>query len=77
MTLTVTIIAKSYNISFMNQTKPVHKRTTVKYILFMTLLSLEGLPSFIGFPPKWTVIQLLIINYLIFAIFTVNNKGTL
>jgi NADH-ubiquinone oxidoreductase chain 2 len=31
-------------------------------MIFTTLLSLGGLPPFIGFFPKWVVIQILIIN---------------
>nr|YP_010463396.1 NADH dehydrogenase subunit 2 [Cryptoperla kawasawai]UUK29372.1 NADH dehydrogenase subunit 2 [Cryptoperla kawasawai] len=36
----------------MNSTPPM-----IKFSLFVTLLSLGGLPPFIGFLPKWTVIQ--------------------
>nr|UQJ75235.1 NADH dehydrogenase subunit 2 [Glyptotermes sp.] len=66
LTLTVTTIAKSYNISFVNQTMIVNKSATVKFMLFTTLLSLGGLPPFIGFLPKWAVIQLMITNNLSF-----------
>jgi NADH-ubiquinone oxidoreductase chain 2 len=41
-------------------------RRAIKFILFMTLLSLGGLPPFIGFLPKWIVIQTLIMNNLRF-----------
>nr|YP_010693009.1 NADH dehydrogenase subunit 2 [Rhagoletis batava]WCB98138.1 NADH dehydrogenase subunit 2 [Rhagoletis batava]WCB98151.1 NADH dehydrogenase subunit 2 [Rhagoletis batava]WCB98164.1 NADH dehydrogenase subunit 2 [Rhagoletis batava] len=34
----------------------------LKFCLFFNLLSLGGLPPFIGFLPKWLVIQLLVIN---------------
>nr|AIY62153.1 NADH dehydrogenase subunit 2 [Glyptotermes sp. B TB-2014] len=64
LTSTVTSIAKSYNISFVNQTMMVNKEATVKFMLFTTLMSLGGLPPFIGFLPKWVVIQLMIANSL-------------
>jgi NADH-ubiquinone oxidoreductase chain 2 len=52
LTSTVTIIAKSNNISFVNQTITVNEGAIVKFALFTTLLSLGGLPPFIGFLPK-------------------------
>nr|URX54500.1 NADH dehydrogenase subunit 2 [Glyptotermes sp. 19 AB-2022a] len=66
LTTTVVTTAKSYNISFVNQTMTVNKYPTAKFMLFTTLLSLGGLPPFIGFLPKWTVIQLMIVNNLSF-----------
>nr|URX52890.1 NADH dehydrogenase subunit 2 [Glyptotermes sp. 3 AB-2022a] len=68
LTSSVTAIAKSFNISFVNQTTMVNKKTTTKFLLFTTLLSLGGLPPFIGFLPKWTVIQMMIVNNLSFML---------
>nr|WHM51823.1 NADH dehydrogenase subunit 2 [Cryptotermes bracketti] len=62
LTLTMTTITKSYNISFINQTMSMKGKTTIKIALFTTLLSLGGLPPFIGFLPKWTVIQAMVSN---------------
>nr|URX52864.1 NADH dehydrogenase subunit 2 [Glyptotermes sp. 2 AB-2022a] len=70
LTSTVTVVAKSFNISFVNQTNLVNKSAAIKFLLFTTLLSLGGLPPFIGFLPKWTVIQLLIMNNLSFMMAT-------
>nr|URX52942.1 NADH dehydrogenase subunit 2 [Glyptotermes sp. 6 AB-2022a]URX52968.1 NADH dehydrogenase subunit 2 [Glyptotermes sp. 6 AB-2022a] len=67
LTSTVTIIAKSNNISFVNQTMTVNEGAMVKFALFTTLLSLGGLPPFMGFLPKWIVIQLMIANKLMFV----------
>nr|YP_010046673.1 NADH dehydrogenase subunit 2 [Tripteroides tasmaniensis]QPJ78604.1 NADH dehydrogenase subunit 2 [Tripteroides tasmaniensis] len=39
-----------YNFSYMNA-------TIMKFFLFLNLLSLGGLPPFLGFLPKWLVIQ--------------------
>nr|URX53059.1 NADH dehydrogenase subunit 2 [Comatermes perfectus] len=66
LTSTVTIISKAYNISFINQVMSVNKKVVVKFTLFITLLSLGGLPPFIGFLPKWIVIQMLITNNMSF-----------
>lgn len=42
----------------------------IKIFLIITLLSLGGLPPFLGFLPKWLVIQSLTINY-IFRLITI------
>nr|ADT82687.1 NADH dehydrogenase subunit 2 [Pseudochirops cupreus] len=39
-----------------------NKSTPMTIIIFLTLLSLSGLPPFTGFAPKWLVLQELIIN---------------
>nr|UQJ75066.1 NADH dehydrogenase subunit 2 [Procryptotermes hesperus] len=62
LTLAMTTIASTYNISLINQTMSMSGKTAIKIALFMTLLSLGGLPPFIGFLPKWTVIQMMILN---------------
>ena len=51
----------------------------LKFCLFFNLLSLGGLPPFIGFLPKWLVIQLLIINnqYILITIITIITLITL
>nr|URX53072.1 NADH dehydrogenase subunit 2 [Kalotermitidae sp. 6 AB-2022a] len=79
LSLTVATIAKSYNISFVNQTMVVNSNSTTKILLFMTLLSLGGLPPFLGFLPKWIVIQMLIVNNLEFVmvLMTVASLATL
>jgi NADH-ubiquinone oxidoreductase chain 2 len=62
LTLTITTIAKAFNISFVNQTITVNSKASVKIMMFSSLLSLGGLPPFIGFLPKWIVIQIIITN---------------
>lgn len=42
---------------------------TIKFILFFNLLSLGGLPPFLGFLPKWLVIQQLVLNRQLLIIF--------
>lgn len=39
---------------------------TMKFTIFINLLSLGGLPPFLGFIPKWLVIQILTINNQLF-----------
>nr|URX53759.1 NADH dehydrogenase subunit 2 [Cryptotermes sp. 4 AB-2022a] len=64
LTAAATTITKSSNISFINQTAMMENKTLTKFILFTTLLSLGGLPPFIGFLPSWAVIQMMIMNNL-------------
>nr|YP_009487940.1 NADH dehydrogenase subunit 2 [Culex bilineatus]AWB99369.1 NADH dehydrogenase subunit 2 [Culex bilineatus] len=50
-----------FNLSLMN---PV-----IKFFLFLNLLSLGGLPPFLGFLPKWLVIQNLVETHQLFLLF--------
>nr|YP_010046621.1 NADH dehydrogenase subunit 2 [Culex sitiens]QPJ78539.1 NADH dehydrogenase subunit 2 [Culex sitiens] len=50
-----------FNFSMMN---PV-----IKFFLFLNLLSLGGLPPFLGFLPKWLVIQNLVESHQLFLLF--------
>jgi NADH-ubiquinone oxidoreductase chain 2 len=52
LTTTVTIIAKMFNISFINQSLLTKGNKLAKYLLFTSLLSLGGLPPLIGFLPR-------------------------
>nr|WHM51914.1 NADH dehydrogenase subunit 2 [Incisitermes schwarzi] len=70
LTTTVTTITKSFNISFVNQTLTASSEKMIKFMLFTALLSLGGLPPFIGFLPKWAVIQTLIVSNLGFIMTT-------
>nr|QHH25535.1 NADH dehydrogenase subunit 2 [Trypetoptera punctulata] len=64
--LSVTVVTL-FNLSNLNSMKQLFFSTnfssTVKMFLFMSLLSLGGLPPFVGFFPKWMVIQLLSTNH--------------
>nr|URX53837.1 NADH dehydrogenase subunit 2 [Postelectrotermes sp. 2 AB-2022a]URX53876.1 NADH dehydrogenase subunit 2 [Kalotermitidae sp. 1 AB-2022a]URX53928.1 NADH dehydrogenase subunit 2 [Kalotermitidae sp. 1 AB-2022a] len=70
LTSAVTFITKLYKISFINQVMTHNSKKTIKFMLFMTLLSLGGLPPFIGFLPKWIVIQMMIMNNMSFIMTT-------
>nr|QXT44258.1 NADH dehydrogenase subunit 2 [Apicotermes occultus] len=63
LALTVVSAIKLSGVSFINQTMMTNKETTLmKFMMFTSLLSLGGLPPFLGFLPKWIVIQAMIMN---------------
>nr|YP_009115124.1 NADH dehydrogenase subunit 2 [Termes hospes]AIZ68310.1 NADH dehydrogenase subunit 2 [Termes hospes] len=63
LALTVVSAIKLSGVSFINQTMMTNKEATLmKFMLFTSLLSLGGLPPFLGFLPKWIVIQAMITN---------------
>nr|AQP27335.1 NADH dehydrogenase subunit 2 [Labiotermes sp. BRA029] len=63
LALTVVSAIKLSGISFINQTMMTNKEVTLmKFMIFTSLLSLGGLPPFLGFLPKWIVIQAMITN---------------
>nr|YP_009250298.1 NADH dehydrogenase subunit 2 [Panchlora nivea]AMW91053.1 NADH dehydrogenase subunit 2 [Panchlora nivea] len=63
LTLAIIYIIKPLQISFINQTFLLNNNNKImKFLLFSSLLSLGGLPPFLGFLPKWMVIQSMINN---------------
>nr|WMY24014.1 NADH dehydrogenase subunit 2 [Nasutitermes sp.] len=63
LALTVVSAIKLSGTSFINQTMLTNKETTLmKFMMFTSLLSLGGLPPFLGFLPKWIIIQAMITN---------------
>nr|QZK21961.1 NADH dehydrogenase subunit 2 [Amitermes sp. QLD_104] len=65
LALTVVSAIKLSGVSFINQTMMTNKETKLmKFMMFTSLLSLGGLPPFLGFLPKWIVIQAMIANNL-------------
>jgi len=65
LALTVVSAIKLSGVSFINQTIITNRdTTTIKFIIYTSLLSLGGLPPFLGFLPKWIVIQAIITNNL-------------
>nr|YP_010310387.1 NADH dehydrogenase subunit 2 [Melanacanthus marginatus]UMY75922.1 NADH dehydrogenase subunit 2 [Melanacanthus marginatus] len=55
--LMLCIILSEKNIFFINQFNSCSPSMTEKFALVITLLSIGGLPPFIGFLPKWMVIM--------------------
>nr|YP_010946622.1 NADH dehydrogenase subunit 2 [Margattea nimbata]WGO57340.1 NADH dehydrogenase subunit 2 [Margattea nimbata] len=69
LTMTFILITKLLNISFMNQINLMNSNLwTSKFLMFSSLLSLGGLPPFLGFLPKWMIIQTMVDNNLIFQV---------
>nr|YP_010620915.1 NADH dehydrogenase subunit 2 [Archiblatta hoeveni]WAX39246.1 NADH dehydrogenase subunit 2 [Archiblatta hoeveni] len=69
LVMTIISIIKMYQISFINQTfLTMNEMPMQKILMFTSLLSLGGLPPFLGFLPKWLVIQLMINNKMSFII---------
>nr|URH16658.1 NADH dehydrogenase subunit 2 [Embiratermes neotenicus] len=63
LALTVVSAIKLSGVSFINQTLMTNKEATLmKFMMFTSLLSLGGLPPFLGFLPKWIIIQAMIMN---------------
>nr|YP_010996557.1 NADH dehydrogenase subunit 2 [Dasyhippus peipingensis]WPE03593.1 NADH dehydrogenase subunit 2 [Dasyhippus peipingensis] len=66
LSLIMVLLFKSMNLSMLNQTYSANNvKMEIKFIMFLSLLSLGGLPPFLGFMPKWIIIQLLIENNMI------------
>nr|YP_009351716.1 NADH dehydrogenase subunit 2 [Thoracotermes macrothorax]AQP30481.1 NADH dehydrogenase subunit 2 [Thoracotermes macrothorax] len=65
LAVTVVLTIKLSGTSFINQTMMTNSDITMtKFMMFTSLLSLGGLPPFLGFLPKWIIIQAMIMNNL-------------
>nr|QWL17533.1 NADH dehydrogenase subunit 2 [Periacma orthiodes] len=58
-----------FNIYFINQLFIMNMNSMIKFFFLINFLSLGGLPPFIGFFPKWMVINFLINNNFYFITF--------
>nr|YP_009630779.1 NADH dehydrogenase subunit 2 [Astictopterus jama]QBS14440.1 NADH dehydrogenase subunit 2 [Astictopterus jama] len=67
------------NIYFINQLFIFNMNLLLKFMLFMNFLSMGGLPPFLGFFPKWIIINFLMMNhyYIISFIFIMMSLITL
>nr|YP_010535285.1 NADH dehydrogenase subunit 2 [Megacopta horvathi]UYA97772.1 NADH dehydrogenase subunit 2 [Megacopta horvathi]UYA97785.1 NADH dehydrogenase subunit 2 [Megacopta horvathi] len=54
-----------YNMLFINQVNSMNLSTSEKIAYATSMMSLGGLPPFIGFLPKWMVIQIMVQNGMI------------
>nr|WGO57912.1 NADH dehydrogenase subunit 2 [Episymploce forficula] len=69
LTLTIISIISPFQISFINQTFLFNNdNPTMKFLMFTSLLSLGGLPPFLGFLPKWLIIQSMVNNNMSFIV---------
>nr|YP_009268204.1 NADH dehydrogenase subunit 2 [Calliptamus abbreviatus]ANN35897.1 NADH dehydrogenase subunit 2 [Calliptamus abbreviatus] len=65
LSLILVLLFKQMNLFFMNQIYSAsNMKTEIKFMMFLSLLSLGGLPPFLGFLPKWIVMQSLVENNL-------------
>nr|AVN67827.1 NADH dehydrogenase subunit 2 [Ischnoptera sp. B084] len=61
LTMSIICIINPFQTSFINQTFTMDNDMPVKkFMLFTSLLSLGGLPPFLGFLPKWMVITMMV-----------------
>nr|QNJ59962.1 NADH dehydrogenase subunit 2 [Melanoplus confusus] len=80
LSLIIVIIFKQMNLFFLNQIySSTSLKTETKFLMFLSLLSLGGLPPFLGFLPKWIIMQSLIENNMtiLMAIMTLLTTITL
>nr|ASY98041.1 NADH dehydrogenase subunit 2 [Idolomorpha lateralis] len=62
----IMIITTITNLSFISQTfNLLNQKKMIKFTLFISMLSLGGLPPFLGFFPKWIVIQYMAQNLML------------
>uniref|UniRef100_Q4FCW0 NADH-ubiquinone oxidoreductase chain 2 n=1 Tax=Oxya japonica TaxID=183487 RepID=Q4FCW0_9ORTH len=58
MSLILVFMFKQTKLFFLNQIYTAsNMKTEIKFMMFLSLLSIGGLPPFIGFLPKWMVMQ--------------------
>nr|UYA97460.1 NADH dehydrogenase subunit 2 [Megacopta cribraria]UYA97473.1 NADH dehydrogenase subunit 2 [Megacopta cribraria] len=57
MTATICVTFKKYNMMFINQINSMNLSLVEKITYMTSMMSLGGLPPFIGFLPKWMIIQ--------------------
>lgn len=74
LSLTIIFIFKTFKIFNLNQIFSFSiKNSFIKLFVSLPLLSLGGLPPFLGFFPKWIVIEILIFSKLYWIIFILVN----
>nr|YP_008592440.1 NADH dehydrogenase subunit 2 [Eusthenes cupreus]AFY16806.1 NADH dehydrogenase subunit 2 [Eusthenes cupreus] len=60
MTMLVCTVFNKYNMLFINQINSINMTMSEKMSYMISMLSMGGLPPFLGFIPKWIAIQTLI-----------------
>ncbi|YP_009235819.1 NADH dehydrogenase subunit 2 (mitochondrion) [Bactrocera latifrons] len=80
LSFSLTFMFNNFKMSHINQLfNSFFESKILKFTLFLNLLSLGGLPPFIGFLPKWLVIQSLVFKsqYTLMTIMTIMTLVTL
>nr|YP_009988373.1 NADH dehydrogenase subunit 2 [Sinopodisma rostellocerca]QNM39672.1 NADH dehydrogenase subunit 2 [Sinopodisma rostellocerca] len=63
LSVIMVLLFKQMNLFFLNQIySSTNMKTEIKFMMFLSLLSLGGLPPFLGFLPKWIIMQSLVEN---------------
>nr|UCC45974.1 NADH dehydrogenase subunit 2 [Eumenotes sp. HEM140] len=68
--LMLCITFNNYNIMFLNQICSINMSMMEKYSLLIMMLSMGGMPPFLGFFPKWIVIKTLMMDNMIMMMLT-------
>nr|YP_010166725.1 NADH dehydrogenase subunit 2 [Oreodytes scitulus]QRV62829.1 NADH dehydrogenase subunit 2 [Oreodytes scitulus] len=72
LSLSIIMILNKFNIYLLKQMfLMISKNYLVKFFLVLNLLSLGGLPPFMGFFPKWMIIQSLSLNNFLLLMFMI------
>nr|ASY98223.1 NADH dehydrogenase subunit 2 [Popa spurca] len=66
--ISIISITATTSLSYISQTfYTLNNKKIIKFILLISLMSLGGLPPFVGFFPKWITIQFMMQNMMIFT----------
>nr|ASY98327.1 NADH dehydrogenase subunit 2 [Deroplatys lobata] len=66
----IIFLTKMMNLSYISQIfNSLNKKKMMKFFLFLSLFSLGGLPPFLGFFPKWIIIQFSVLNWMMITPF--------
>nr|QRV62456.1 NADH dehydrogenase subunit 2 [Hydroporus axillaris] len=72
ISISIIWMLNKFNIFLLNQLfLMMNNLYTIKYFLLMNLMSLSGLPPFLGFLPKWIIIQNLSLNNFLLTLFMI------
>nr|YP_010265770.1 NADH dehydrogenase subunit 2 [Coquillettidia nigricans]UIS24524.1 NADH dehydrogenase subunit 2 [Coquillettidia nigricans] len=70
ISLSIILLFNNFNLLYFNQIFNINmNNSNLTFLLFINFLSLGGLPPFLGFLPKWLIIQNLIENNQLFLLF--------
>nr|ARH55026.1 NADH dehydrogenase subunit 2 [Haliplus sibiricus] len=72
ISITLILIMNKMNLFYMKQIfMMLNYNIIIKFMILLNLLSLGGLPPFLGFLPKWMIIQYMSINYIYLILFMI------
>nr|WSP02034.1 NADH dehydrogenase subunit 2 [Bembidion laterale] len=72
ISMTIITMLKFFKIFYLKQLFLfMNKKLWIKFMLMFNLMSLGGLPPFLGFLPKWMIIQYLSINFMHLTLFMI------